>query len=192
MGSTFTFSFDAGDVDGIPLCKPKTAGQSSASAATGADQQRDLALAAANVLLVEDGDTNRKLIKLLLEKAGAQVATAENGEVGCQIALRQPFDVILMDMQMPVLDGYSASRRLRDAGLILPIIALTAHAMAGDREKCLEAGCSDYLMKPIDADRMIDVIEKWLPTPTELAARTSESDGADGPNRDPKNSPSPA
>ena len=98
----------------------------------------------------------------MLTRAGAQVTTAENGAIGCEFALRRQFDIILMDMQMPVMDGYTASRRLRDAGQTVPIIALTAHTMAGDREKCLDAGCSDYLTKPINPEQMFEVIQRSL------------------------------
>ncbi|MCD0460095.1 PAS domain S-box protein [Roseiconus lacunae] len=107
-----------------------------------------------SVLVVDDGDTNRKLIRLLLERHGAKVRLAENGQVALDMVARNSFDVVLMDMQMPVLDGYSASTRLRERGYDRPIIALTAHAMKGDREKCERAGCSGYLAKPINADEL--------------------------------------
>jgi CheY-like chemotaxis protein len=107
------------------------------------------------VLVVEDGATNRKLLGLLLGRAGAEVAMAENGRQGADLALSEPFDLVLMDMQMPVMDGYTAATLLRQRGLTLPIIAMTAHAMKGDREKCLAAGCSGYVSKPIDADLLI-------------------------------------
>jgi signal transduction histidine kinase/ActR/RegA family two-component response regulator len=160
-GSTFTLTFDAGDVAGVPLISP--AANTGACPTETVNVDRKNLLAGTEILLVEDGDTNRKLIKLLLARAGAQVTTAENGAIGCEFALRRPFDIILMDMQMPVMDGYTASRRLRDAGQTVPIIALTAHTMSGDREKCLDAGCSDYLTKPINPDQMFDVIQRSLP-----------------------------
>jgi signal transduction histidine kinase/CheY-like chemotaxis protein len=160
-GSTFTLTINAGDVARVPLISPAAAEKSRPVETVALDRKN--VLSGTDVLLVEDGDTNRKLIRLLLARAGAQVTTAENGAIGCEFALRRPFDIILMDMQMPVMDGYTAARRLRDAGQTVPIIALTAHTMSGDREKCLEAGCSDYLTKPINPDQMFDVIQRSLP-----------------------------
>jgi signal transduction histidine kinase/ActR/RegA family two-component response regulator len=159
-GSTFTMRIDCGDVSGIPFIAPSADQQS--RVANVARQAPQRVSSDINVLLVEDGDTNRKLIKLLLERAGAKVTTAEHGGIGVELAMKQSFDVILMDMQMPVMDGYTAARRLRDEGLTLPIIALTAHTMTGDREKCLDAGCTDYLTKPINAEQMFAAIERAM------------------------------
>jgi CheY-like chemotaxis protein len=115
------------------------------------------------VLLAEDGRDNQKLISHQLHRAGMQVTVAENGEIAFQMAMAEackgtPYDVILMDMQMPVLDGYGAATKLRAVGYGRPIVALTAHAMVGDRERCIEAGCTDYLTKPIDRVKLIHTI----------------------------------
>jgi CheY-like chemotaxis protein/HPt (histidine-containing phosphotransfer) domain-containing protein len=118
----------------------------------------DTNLSGLNILLVEDGDTNRKLIRVTLTRSGANVATAENGKIALQLAASEPFDLVLMDMQMPIMDGYTATRILRDRGFTRPIIALTAHAMKGDREKCEEAGCSGYLSKPINMDELVRTV----------------------------------
>jgi CheY-like chemotaxis protein len=116
---------------------------------------------------VDDVKTNRMLIAMILRKAGAEVEQAENGQIAIEkIELAQntgcPFDVILMDMQMPVLDGYEATRRLRAAGLTTPIVALTAHAMTGDSDTCLEAGCSDYMSKPVDRKKLLRTIYNYI------------------------------
>ena len=101
---------------------------------------------------------NRRLLGLVLQRAGAKITMAENGRMGADLALKHPFDLILMDMQMPVMDGYTAATLLRQHGLKTPIIALTAHAMKGDEDKCLAAGCSDYVTKPIDAESLVRAV----------------------------------
>ena len=127
-----------------------------------------------NVLVVEDGETNRELLREFLGEAGVIVETAEDGALGVDRASRQSFDAILMDMQMPVMDGYTATRRLRQRGIHTPIIALTAHAMQGDADKCLDAGCSDYLSKPIRAEELIRKLQSVLPQPTAPGTETSK------------------
>lgn len=119
-----------------------------------------------SVLLAEDGEDNQRLISMLLRKEGAAVKLAENGEIAVRYAMHaleqgQPFDVILMDMSMPVLDGYGATQKLREQGYKLPIIALTAHAMNGDREKCIAAGCTDYATKPVNREKLREIVETY-------------------------------
>ncbi|MEX0794101.1 MAG: ATP-binding protein [Pirellulaceae bacterium] len=119
------------------------------------------------VLLAEDGIENQRLIAFLLRKAGAEVIVADNGAVALQRldeAEEQgaPFQLLVSDMQMPHVDGYELAKTLRRRKSPLPIIALTAHAMEDDKEKCLDAGCNDYASKPIDRDTLIRLCEKWI------------------------------
>ncbi len=126
------------------------------------------------ILVVDDGDTNRKLIQLILTRAGATVLSAENGLESLRATDREHPDLILMDMQMPVLDGYSATRELRARGLTVPIIALTAHAMKGDEEKCRAAGCTGYLTKPVEGPRLLACVARQLGHPVEVPIAKSD------------------
>ncbi|HSM57965.1 MAG TPA: response regulator [Candidatus Sulfomarinibacteraceae bacterium] len=116
------------------------------------------------ILLVEDNELNRDMLLRRLKRAGYTVTTAVNGQEGVVSARKQQPDLILMDMSLPVLDGWEASRRLKrdDATRAIPIIALTAHAMAGDRQQALDAGCDDYDTKPIDFRRLMGKIEQFV------------------------------
>lgn len=118
----------------------------------------------AKILLVEDNEMNRDMLARRLERRGYQVVIAVDGDEGVRLAQTEAPDLILMDMSLPVLDGWEATRRLRavPATQATPIIALTAHAMAGDREQALAAGCDDYDSKPIEFARLLGKIQALL------------------------------
>ena len=116
------------------------------------------------ILLVEDNEMNRDMLSRRLQRKGYQVVLALDGQSGVELAQSESPDLILMDMSLPVLDGWEATRKLKAAPQTraVPIIALTAHAMAGDRERAIEAGCDDYDTKPIDFRRLLVKIEMLL------------------------------
>ncbi len=126
------------------------------------------------VLLAEDNENNQRLLSLYLNKMGLQVAPAENGAVAVMQALNNPFDLILMDMQMPVLSGVDAVRRLRANGYRQTIIALTANATNEDRRLCLDAGCQDFLTKPVTRERLYQMLAKYLGSETTTSLSTTE------------------
>ena len=125
----------------------------------------------AKILLVEDNEMNRDMLSRRLIRRGYEVAIAVDGDQGLTMAQSEKPDLVLMDMSLPVIDGWEATRRIKSSEETrhLPVIGLTAHAMAGDREKALEAGCDDYDTKPIELERLIGKIEALLPG----AAKTS-------------------
>jgi signal transduction histidine kinase/CheY-like chemotaxis protein/HPt (histidine-containing phosphotransfer) domain-containing protein len=167
-GSTFTFTMET------ELALPAHMLNDISEVAKQAHQPQSTSTAAVRlrgrVLLAEDGLDNQKLISMILGKAGAKVDLAPNGRVAVEKALaalsaQTPYDAILMDMQMPEMDGYEATDQLRQAGYDKPIIALTAHAMMGDRQKCLAAGCDDYATKPVDRGTLLTTLARLMGSP---------------------------
>jgi CheY-like chemotaxis protein len=127
--------------------------------------ETDPALAGKRVLVVDDDARNLFAITTILEQHEMKVGYAENGQQAIDVLRNQgPFDIVLMDVMMPEMDGYEATRRIRaqPEHKQLPIIALTAKAMQGDREKCIQAGASDYITKPVDSDQLVSLLRVWL------------------------------
>jgi PAS domain S-box-containing protein len=163
-GSTFSLTIPTGSLDGVTILQ-----NPGDFAIQEADRTKPWTSGAADltgvrILLAEDGIDNRELIETLLQHVGAIVETAENGRIAVEKTQGQAFDLILMDMNMPEMDGYEATRVLRDRGYSGPIVALTANAMIGDSERCLEAGCDGYLTKPIDRKRLIQLVAASIHT----------------------------
>ncbi|MEE8314895.1 MAG: ATP-binding protein, partial [Myxococcota bacterium] len=167
-GSRFRLDIDLG-TGSLDLVVPEvgsdTPGVSSGRTTRGGKQPA-VALSG-RVLVAEDGRDNQRLIRLLLKKLGLEADLAEDGRSAVQMARgawerTEPYDVILMDIQMPELDGYAATSELRGLGYAHPIIALTAHAMSGSRQRCLDAGCDDFLTKPICRDQLEHLLAKYL------------------------------
>lgn len=123
-----------------------------------------------HVLLVEDSPINRRFLGLALSKAGIRMTCAENGRRGVQKAVSGGYDAILMDMEMPIMNGFEATLRLRQIGLTTPIIALTGHGSEEARDRCLRAGCTDHLLKPVDAVRLVETLGR-------LVARSVQPNG---------------
>ena len=130
------------------------------------------------MLVVEDNDVNRQVALAMLHRLHCDVTMVEGGQEGAEQAIRGGFDLVLMDCQMPIVDGFEATRRIREQqhpSQRTPIVALTANALQGDRERCMAAGMDDYLTKPFSRDRLQEMIERWVPV-TGLTHEPVDSD----------------
>jgi CheY-like chemotaxis protein/HPt (histidine-containing phosphotransfer) domain-containing protein len=127
-------------------------------------------LAGKRVLLAEDSRAQQRLVSYLLTKAGVTVVLAQNGQEAVDLAGREPFDAVLLDMQMPQMDGYEAATVLRRQGYRGPIVALTADTLGGDQQRCLQAGCDDYLAKPVQPADLLGLLLRHLAAPPLAAA----------------------
>ncbi|MBW8035066.1 MAG: response regulator [Planctomycetes bacterium] len=158
-GSVFSFAIPAGlDVTKQRLLDRDSTIEQTDNSAEDTEQPEF----SGHILVAEDVKTNQVLIETLLSKMGIDVTIAADGNEALKEALKQEFDLILMDIQMPRMNGYEATDALRKEGITTPVIALTANAMKGDDIKCLEAGCDGYLAKPIDRDQLIEMLDKYL------------------------------
>ena len=169
VGTTMMFTFETGALEGVPLLD---AGDLAEAAAAGPVARRRWRIPSARVLVVDDGPENRELIALVLTEQGLWVDEAENGQVALDRLAAHSYDLVLMDMQMPVLDGFAATRALRQRGQDLPVVALTAHAMKGYEEEVLRAGCTAYLTKPVDIDALLQHVAQLLGGAAEEASAT--------------------
>jgi PAS domain S-box-containing protein len=169
QGSVFSVTVATGPIENVAMVD--MANDDPKCRETGDEERPRVALAdrfaGCHLLLVEDGLDNQRLLSLVLRKAGAAVTIAENGQIACDLVLAafqegSAFDAILMDMQMPVMDGYTATTLLRQKGVRTPIIALTAHAMEGADVECRNAGCDGYVKKPIDRQELLDTLALYL------------------------------
>lgn len=180
FGSRFMLTIDPGNIESVPRVRGSESHTDPALIQKHIDQRADQSHPedqddepAANdtsqsdrpqILLADDGPTNRKFISIALGEAGYTVTAVENGKLALETLLADPerYDLVLMDMQMPEMDGYEATQAIREAGIQTPIVALTASVLKGDRERCLQAGCQDYLSKPIEPNQLLRDIERIL------------------------------
>jgi PAS domain S-box-containing protein len=163
-GSTFTLTIDAGSLDGVRMLESPTPPATGWTQPSSLEQEAPLH---GRVLLAEDVADTCAVLRQILKRMNLELEIAEDGRVACEMAEKsqaegQPYDLILMDIQMPRMNGYEASRWLRQHGWKGPIVALTAYALVGDREKCLAAGCDDYVAKPIPTKGLREVLTRYL------------------------------
>jgi CheY-like chemotaxis protein len=171
-GSVFSFTIPAGvDITKQPLIDAHNIASHTDPGQTEAEQPEF----SGNILVAEDAPSNQVLIELLLKRMGLQVTIAEDGNQVLQKVLTRNFDLILMDIQMPHMNGHEATKELRKKGITTPIVALTANAMKGDNKKCLEVGCDEYLTKPIDRGELLRVIGNYLPSKKPALIDTEDS-----------------
>lgn len=177
QGSTFTVVIDTGPLKGVNLLQPEEILKIQDEDEIKLDEQLQWQFPDSRVLVVDDGDENRALVKLVLEEVGLTIDVAEDGKQGSDMAFENDYDVILMDVSMPVMDGYAAASLMRERGLKMPVVALTAHAMGDVEQKCLAAGYSGFMTKPIDIDALLKMMAGYLGG-TQQPVSTSISNGS--------------
>jgi len=180
QGSVFSLTMPAGF---CPLDKPSAQESSMLESVAEETHHTPDAQFCGRVLVAEDVQTNQILIKLLLERMGLDVTVVENGHEAVKEATENSYDLVLMDVQMPRMNGHEATRQLRCLGVMLPIVALTAHAMKEDRQECLAAGCDDYLTKPIDRETLVEGLACYLPATENDTSEQSASPTSASPLR---------
>jgi len=158
-GSRFSVSFDVGENANLQMVARK---EDMPTFVVESQRNKSLAQLQGRILLADDNTDNQQLISYFIGKMGPHVEVADNGQIALEMVCAQPFDLILMDMQMPVMSGTEAVKQIRQRGLQMPIIALTANATREDRTACLEAGCDDFLTKPIDRVRLYQILRDYL------------------------------
>ena len=159
VGTAFAVQIDPGVLNGVRRIDATEALQARTAQT---ESNVEAKLPDCRILIVDDGKSNRKLLRLFLQRAGAQLVEAENGREAVDRVSEQDFDIILMDMQMPIMDGYTAATTLRQMGYVTPIVALTAHAMKQDEDKCLAAGCSHFLPKPVNSNQLLQLVSELV------------------------------
>jgi PAS domain S-box-containing protein len=177
IGTTFSVKIDGGPSAGVETLEGLN--EATLQMQKNDSMQHNIVLEG-RILLVEDGHDNQRLLRMQLHDAGAVVSSAEDGQIALDMAMKQPFDLILMDMQMPVMDGYAATAELRRRGLKTPIVALTAYAMAEDRAKCLASGCDDYLTKPVKEEILLKTVNQHLGHDSSVAPGQGAEAGVGG------------
>ena len=163
VGSTFTVTLRTGDLTGIRIADSATLELTRQDGA--AEPEVSRRLPPIRILVADDAPPNRELLTLVLECAGAVVETAENGQIAVDLSALSRYDIILMDMQMPVLDGFAATAAIRERNAEVPILALTADAMVGAEERCMAAGCTGFVAKPVEMDVLFRAIKTSLDIP---------------------------
>jgi CheY-like chemotaxis protein len=195
-GTMFTLSVKTGDLSDVHMiAEPRAALPGPLPRAH--PRLHSLPVLEGRILVVEDNRTTQNVLRHILVDAGAEVSLAENGEVGRDLTLsakqvNRPFALVLMDMQMPKMDGYAATRELRAMGYTGAIVAITAHCMQGDREKCMASGCDDFIAKPVERDSFLATCTKWMKQSEPDAALPSAAEESELPIDAPAPEPGPS
>jgi signal transduction histidine kinase/HPt (histidine-containing phosphotransfer) domain-containing protein/ActR/RegA family two-component response regulator len=184
VGSTFFFTVDTGVLSEVRMVTAVEAQQTLQVSSENRTKGLQVHFQPARILVTDDTAANRELVGLVLRKAGLTIEEAENGAIALEMAASESFDLILMDMQMPVMDGFTATSMLRESGNTTPVIAFTANVTEQDRQSCLEAGCNGFLTKPINIDLLLTTLTNYLPVSdlpidadAESASQITESAG---------------